>query len=90
MSTSQGVIAAFSEDQVEKLTGITKSQLRYWDKTGFYSPSFADGNRRLAFSRIYSFKDIVALRVLGALRNQHNLSLQYLRDVSSRLGPLGS
>ena len=89
MTDSQTVIAAFSEDQAEQLTGVTKSQLRYWDKTNFYKPSFAEENRRVAFSRVYSFKDIVALRVLSALRNQYSVSLQYLRDVSTRLSCLG-
>jgi|HubBroStandDraft_4_1064222.scaffolds.fasta_scaffold04049_6 uncharacterized protein (DUF433 family) len=82
------VIAAFSEEQTEKLTGITKSQLRYWDNTGFYSPSYTEENRRITFSRVYSFKDIVALRVLNVLRNQFGCSLQHLRDVSARLRAL--
>ena len=87
---SHSVIAAFSEDQTERLTGVTKAQLRYWDKTDFYKPSYAEDNRRIAFSRIYSFKDIVALRVLSALRNQYSVSLQHLRDVSARLSQLDS
>ena len=32
------VIAALSEDQVERITGLTKRQLRYWAKTGFFKP----------------------------------------------------
>ena len=87
---SHSVIAAFSEDQAERLTGVTKAQLRYWDKTDFYRPSYAEDNRRVAFSRVYSFKDIVALRVLSALRNQYSVSLQHLRDVSVRLCHLDS
>jgi DNA-binding transcriptional MerR regulator len=82
---SPSVIAAFSEDQVERLTGITKSQLRYWDRTNFFVPSYADENRRAAFSRIYSFRDVAALRVLNVLRNQNNVSLQHLRAVLDRL-----
>ena len=87
---SRGIIAAFSEDQAEQLTGVTKRQLRYWDKTDFYRPSYVEDNRRVSFSRVYSFKDIVALRVLSALRNQHSVSLQHLRDVSARLNHLAS
>ena len=86
--SDSSVIAAFSEDQAERLTGVTKAQLRYWDKTDFYRPSYAEDNRRIAFSRVYSFKDIVALRVLSALRNQYSVSLQHLRDVSARLSQL--
>lgn len=82
------ILAAFSEDQVERLTGVTKAQLRYWDRTGFYRPTYAEANRRIAFSRVYSFKDVVALRVLHVLRNQYKISLQHLRDVSRKFGLL--
>lgn len=82
-------VAAFSEEHTSKLSGVSQSQLRYWDRTNFYRPSFAETNRRLPFSRIYSFKDIVALRVLNALRNECSVSLHHLREVSKRLGGLG-
>ena len=84
---SSPVIAAFSEEQTEKLTGISRAQLRYWDETDFYRPSYNE-NRRIAYSRVYSFRDLVALRVLDLLRNQYNVSLQHLRDVRQRLGAL--
>lgn len=90
MSAADNLIAAFSEEQTERLTGVSKSQLRYWDRTNFYRPTYAEQNRRVAFSRVYSFKDVVALRVLNVLRNQFKISLQYLRDVSARLGQLQS
>lgn len=88
MSSNKTVISAFSEEHTEKLTGITKFQLRYWDRTNFYRPSYAEDNRRMAFSRVYSFKDIVALRVLNVLRNQYNVPLQHLRSVSKKLSHL--
>jgi len=79
------IISAFSEDQVQRLTGISKRQLRYWDRTGFFRPSLAEENRRIAFSRIYSFTDVVSLRVLNVLRNQYGVSLQHLRKVAKEL-----
>jgi uncharacterized protein (DUF433 family) len=79
------VISAFTEEQTARLTGLTVAQLRYWDQTKFVVPSYADENRRVPYSRIYSFKDIAALRVIGVLRNQHNVSLQHLRDVAVEL-----
>ncbi|MHB1951509.1 MAG: DUF433 domain-containing protein [Acidiferrobacteraceae bacterium] len=88
MAAQENIIAAFSEEHAERLTGITRGQLRYWDRTGFYRPSYAEDNRRVAFSRVYSFKDIVALRVLHVLRNQYNVALQHLRVVSSKLSHL--
>ncbi|HEY2805381.1 MAG TPA: MerR family transcriptional regulator, partial [Gemmatimonadales bacterium] len=62
------VIAAFSEDQVERLTGLTMGRLRYWDSSDFFKPAFSEENRRVAYSRFYSFKDVVALRTLELLR----------------------
>lgn len=82
------VISAFSEDHVERLTGLTKGRLRYWDRTGFFSPQYAEEDRRVAYSRIYSFLDVVALRTLETLRDGHNVSLQHLREVAEKLSHL--
>ena len=79
------IVSAFSEDQVQRLTGISRRQLRYWDRTGFFTPSLAEENRRIAFSRIYSFTDVVSLRALNVLRNQYGVSLQHLRKAAKEL-----
>ena len=85
---TSSTIAAFSEEHATRLTGVSKTQLRYWDRTDFFVPTFAEENRRVAFSRVYSFKDIVALRVLNTLRNQFRVSLPHLRGVSEKLNRL--
>jgi DNA-binding transcriptional MerR regulator len=82
------IVQAFSEEHVERLTGLTVHQLRHWDRTGFFVPSFAAEDRREVLSRVYSFKDLVALRVLAVLRNQFGVSLQHLRQVSHKLSHL--
>lgn len=82
------VAAAFSEEHTSRLTGITQRQLQYWAREDFYRPSYSTEASRVAFSRIYSFKDIVNLRVLNVLRNQFGVSLQHLRDVSAKLAHL--
>lgn len=79
------VIAAFTADQVERLTGLSGSRLREWDRTGFFAPAFAFENRRSPYSRIYSFKDVVGLRTLAILRDTHHVSMSHLRDVAKRL-----
>src|SRR5690606_27413822 len=43
---------------------------------------------RLAYSRFYSFKDIVALRTLEMLRVQNGVPLQHLRKVAAKLSQL--
>ena len=87
-SSLKSIIAAFSDEQVERLTSLTKAQLRYWDRTGFFAPKFANENRRRAYSRLYSFKDIVALRTISVLRNQYSVPLQHLRKVAKKLSHL--
>jgi len=82
------VIAAFTEEQAQMLTGLTKSRLRYWARTGFFMPSFIEENARLPFSRFYSFRDIVALRTLELLRVQNGVPLQNLRKVAENLSYL--
>lgn len=79
------IIWAFSADHVCRLTGLSLSQLRYWDRTGFFCPQYASDNRRDAFSRVYSFRDLVGLETLATLRKRHKVPLQELRKVNSWL-----
>jgi len=82
-------IAAFSEDQVSRLTRLRKGRLRYWERTGFFVPSYLNWAGTRNGIRIYSFRDIVALRTLEMLRVQNNVPLQHLRKVAERLSELG-
>lgn len=85
MGADNVIVAAFSEEQAERLTGVRKGQLRYWDKTGFFAPSYGEGALLDGFGRVYSFKDIVSLRILGILRNQYDVSVQHLRRTKDEL-----
>lgn len=83
------VIGAFSEEDAIRLSGATQNQLRLWDANGVLEASFARSNRRQPYSRLYSFRDIVSLRVLNALRNRYGVSGQHLSDVACKLAHLG-
>ncbi|WP_284178926.1 DUF433 domain-containing protein [Rhabdaerophilum sp. SD176] len=85
IQSEKQVVSAFTEDQASRLSGISVHQLRYWDRTGLFSPQFADENRRAAYSRVYSFQDITALRVLNVLTKQYSVSVQHLREVAEKL-----
>ncbi|MEL6831245.1 MAG: DUF433 domain-containing protein [Pseudomonadota bacterium] len=74
----------YTDEQSARLARISLSQIRYWDSTRFFEPSLAYEDRRVAFSRLYSFSDVVALRVLGELRNRFDVSLQHLRKVRDK------
>ena len=83
---SSVVVSAFTEEQVERLTGISVSRLRYWDRTDFFTPSLAASNRRTSYGRIYNFSDVASLRVISVLVNQYSVPLSHLRQVVVSLG----
>ncbi len=72
-----------------KLSGVSLHQLRHWDRINLLSASYSQADRRQAYSRVYSFRDLVSLRVLNLLRNNHKVSLQHLRNVAGKLAHLG-
>ncbi len=86
--SDENVLGAFSESQVEGLTGVSVSQLRRWDRTGFFQAELRNSEVRM-FSRVYSFKDLVSLRVLNQLRNVHRVSMPELRKTAQKLAHLG-
>lgn len=77
------ILTAFAEEQVARLTGISVGQLRYWDRTEFFQPEFAYIERKDAYSRIYSYLDVVSLRIIARLRK--DVPLQRLRAVKEEL-----
>ena len=83
------VVSAFTEEQAARLTGLTVHRLRHWDRTRFFVPCFAADNRRTPFSRVYSFRDLLSLQILKALRVDMGCSLQHLREVKQKLEHLG-
>jgi len=76
-------VLAFTTEHVCRLTGLSTRQVRYWDDTGFFSPTLVDGFRKGAFARIYSFRDVVGLRTIGIIRKK--VPLQELRRVGEWL-----
>lgn len=82
------IIALFTVDQAARLTGVSRRQLGSWDRDGFFSPavSYNDGG---AFTRLYSFRDLLSLKVLNQLRNDTRVSMEHLREVKTDLSHLG-
>jgi len=78
-------LIAFTSDHVARLTGLSRRQVRYWDDTGFFEPTLLADHSRKAFGRVYSFRDVVGLRTIGVLRNEHHVPLQELRRVGDWL-----
>jgi uncharacterized protein (DUF433 family) len=84
------VIAVFTEDQAARLTQVTRQQLRHWDRTGFFVASLGDRHPGAPYSRLYSFRDLVALKIIHALRNEAKIPLSHLREVREKLSALGN
>lgn len=85
MSAPSVVIAAFTEEEAARLGRVSLRQLRYWAQDGFFVPAI-DPTPPL---RLYSFRDLVCLRILGSLRNELKVPLSHLRDVKASLQHLG-
>ena len=68
----------FSAEQASHFTGSTPHQLRYWDSVGLVKPSVQSTGGRPGVRRLYSFRDLVALRVVRSLLDG-GMSLQRVR-----------
>jgi len=71
-------VEGFTAQQACKLTNCTPHQLRYWDRVGLVSPSLQGTGGRPGVRRLYSFRDLVALRVVRSLLD-NGMSLQRVR-----------
>lgn len=76
---------AFTAERARALTGLTPRQLQYWDEQHFIGPSLTKRKGR-GRKRLYSFRDLVALKVAAKLRE--TFSLQLIRAVSDHLRSL--
>lgn len=68
----------FTAQQASKLTHCTAHQLRYWDKVELVQPSIQSTDGRPGRRRLYSFRDLVALRVVKSLLD-NGMSVQRVR-----------
>ena len=89
-------VDGFTSLQAGRFTGCTGNQLRYWDKIGLVKPTVQTTGGRPGVRRLYSFRDLVALKVVKSLLDG-GMSLQrvrrafeYLRDNAGLDGHLSS
>src|SRR2546422_9652609 len=80
----------FTAHQATKFTACTPRQLRYWDQIKLVTPSVQGTGGRPGVPRMYSFRDLVALKVVKSLLDG-GMSLQRVRrawDYLNRRAPL--
>lgn len=78
MSWEESQLEAFTAEQACRLTGCTPHQLRYWDKVDLVRPTVQATGGRPGRRRLYSFRDLVALRVVRSLLD-NGMSVQRVR-----------
>ncbi|WP_346893534.1 DUF433 domain-containing protein [uncultured Roseibium sp.] len=79
------IIAALTEDHIVRITGLSRGQLRAWDRRGFFVPRYAYDDRSSAYSRIYSFRDAVGLRTLAKLRQSYRIGIIRLQRLAEEM-----
>ncbi|WP_124039435.1 MerR family transcriptional regulator [Neoactinobaculum massilliense] len=70
-----------------RAAGITYRQLDYWDRTGLVSPSIQSASGS-GTQRLYSFRDILVLKVVKRLLDT-GVSLQQIRVAVAQLAEFG-
>jgi DNA-binding transcriptional MerR regulator len=75
---------AFTARQASALTGCTAHQLRYWDRVDLVTPSIQTTGGRAGVRRLYSFRDLVWLRVVKGLLD-NGMSVQRVRRAADYL-----
>ncbi|NBC34835.1 MAG: DUF433 domain-containing protein [Alphaproteobacteria bacterium] len=78
-------LVAFADTHVAQLTGLSRRQLREWNRKGFFTPHYGDDGLRGPQSRLYSFPDVVCLRLIAMLRRDHRIPFDVLADIRDAL-----
>src|SRR4030042_3930673 len=71
------ILMAFNTSTAGKITSLTQRQIDYWDRTHFIKPSIKEASGQ-GTSRLYSFVDLVQLKVAKTLIDK-GISLQKIR-----------
>jgi DNA-binding transcriptional MerR regulator len=78
--------SGFTSRQAARISGVPFFTVDYWDRSKFLKPSIArSSGRGRGRGRLYSYADLLRLRIARDLRERH-VSLQTLRHVVRRLG----
>jgi DNA-binding transcriptional MerR regulator len=69
----------FPTPAAARLTGVNVKTLENWSQRGFLKPSLADRPGH-GFRRVYSFRDLIAIRVVSDLRAR-GIDVRHMRKV---------
>ena len=86
--TSQSDVAGYTSREAAHVSAVPFFTVDYWDRSKFLKPSIARSHGRgRGRGRLYSYTDLLRLRIARDLREQH-VSFQTLRHVVRRLGEI--
>jgi hypothetical protein len=77
-----GGVHLYRGPEVCRLAGVTYRQLDYWDRSGLAGPTYPA--RGSGMPRVYTCRDLLVLRILGATRHR-GIALRYALDVAAAL-----
>jgi uncharacterized protein (DUF433 family) len=80
------MVEAFSQELVQRITGLSRTQLEYWDRTDVIKPSIAEAEGR-GSPRLYSFRDLIKLKVAARMRRK--IRPAQMRDLMHQLEARG-
>jgi DNA-binding transcriptional MerR regulator len=87
--TPESTEDGYSSREAAQISAVPFFTVDYWDRSKFLKPSIAKSSGRgRGRGRLYSYSDILRLRIARELREQH-VSLQTLRHVVKRLREVG-
>ena len=79
------LVQRFSSMQAARISGVPFFTVDYWDRSKFLRPTLARGEGRgRGRERLYSYHDVLRLRIARELRDEQ-VSLETLRRVVSKL-----
>jgi DNA-binding transcriptional MerR regulator len=81
---------AYTSREASEVSGVPFFTIDYWGRTKFLVPTVARGaGRGKGRQRMYSYGDVVRLRIARELRDQ-KVSLETLRSIIHKLGPVSA
>jgi len=79
---------AYTSREAARLSGVPFFTVDYWDRSRFLEPTVAKGEGRgKGRERMYSYGDVIRLRIARELREQ-KVSLETLRAIVRKLAPV--
>jgi uncharacterized protein (DUF433 family)/DNA-binding transcriptional MerR regulator len=79
------LVALVTVDKAARLSGLTTQQINRWVRQGTMTPRYDDDSGWLGVKRMYSFRDLVTLRILSKLNKEYGVAARELSRANAFL-----